>query len=95
MIFVITPERMIKELSTNAKGKLQGQFNWYNNSSDGMVHIHYNHAEAEYLCIMSKESIPMEIRFYMGKNFEVLGLYEEEEEKASLFPQVIDYGGLQ
>lgn len=89
MCFLVTPERMIKLLSTHAKGKLQGQFNWYVNSKDGMVHAHYNYADTEYLCIMDKEGIPVEIRFYMGESSRVLGVYEEKDEEAAIFPSIL------
>lgn len=101
MFFVISKERLVKEVELRGKGQGKGTLNYFVKeiNMNAILHVIYTVNGCNYLYTCMANDIPMEIKFYLQQSGEILGIVNgdylsseednEEDIEVSEIPEVV------
>jgi hypothetical protein len=78
MFFVISKERLMKELEHNAKHKAKGVLNWFIKDINGIpvINVIYSVYGVNYLHTSTLDTLGPELKFILQQNGEILGIVD-------------------
>lgn len=80
MFFIVSKERLVKEIELRGKGQGKGTLNWFFKDVNGIIvlHVLYFVNGIHYLYTCNGNDIPIEIRFYIQQGGEILGIIDSD-----------------
>jgi hypothetical protein len=99
MFFVVSKDRLLKELEFNAKQKGKGVLNWFIKDINGnqVMNVIYSVYGCNYLYTCLLQDLSYDLKYVLQQSGEILGIVEgdylsesDDSEEVEIIPEVTD-----